>query len=70
MGDGVTTFLPAPSPRMKGSLHLTLVPKNRVALPLGPRGVLPGGMLRDQLSKANQGSCDADISFCMGRTLT
>ena len=33
MGEGVTTFLAAPSPRMKGSLHLTLVPKNRVVLP-------------------------------------
>ena len=35
-----------------------------------PGGGLPAGMLRDQLSNANQGSCDADISFCMGRTLT
>ena len=33
-------------------------------------GGLPGRMLRNQLSNANQGSCDADISFCMGRTLT
>ena len=71
IGEGMATFLAAPS--VPGRWALCSLPWSQN---IGwrslrdPGGGLPAGMLGDQLSEANQGSCDAAVSFCMGRILT
>ena len=71
MGEGVATFLAAPN--VPGRRALCSWPWSQStgwSSLRDPGGGLQAGMLGDQLSKANQGSCDAAVSFCMGRILT